>query len=198
MRRMLCTLAVLFIAISVARSDEPAPPPWAEVAQAPRLKVGSWWEMKRADGKVDRLELVKIEGDTLVIRNQDGLELPYSRNLNARKSLAPSTGAMTTWYPDWGRYFFPLWVGKSSSITVRAVSMTSQGTVSWTFTSKSDVEKVETVDTLAGRFSAYKIVNDTDGMPWITCWYAPAVGWPIKCMGARTPINSALVAYHLE
>lgn len=198
MRRMLCPLVMLLAVMSEARSTELTPPAGAVVAPAPSLKTGSWWELKGADGKIHRLELIKEEGDTLIIRDQDGLELPYSRNLNARKSLAPATGAMTNWYPDWGRYFFPLWVGKSSSITVRAVSMTGQGPVFWTFTSKSDVEKLETVDTPAGSFSAYKIVNDTDGVPWITCWYAPAVGWPIKCIGARTPINSVLVAYHLE
>jgi hypothetical protein len=198
MRSAFCAFAVFLMLTSVARSGEIAVPAGVEVVAAPDLKVGSWWELKTADGKIRRLELVRVDGDALIIRDQDGVELPYTRSLNAEKSVAPSTGAITNWSPDWGRYFFPLWVGKSSSVVVHAVSMTSQGAVSWTFTSKSDVEKVEEIATPAGKFSAYKIVNYSDDDPWITCWYAPAVRWPIKCVGARTPIDSTLVAYHLE
>jgi hypothetical protein len=78
------------------------------------------------------------------------------------------------------------------------MSHTDRGNYSGVYSSDSRVEKIEEVETPAGRFAAYKIINLNNNAPWATCWFAPAVGWTVKCEGVTAALNFALTSYHLE
>lgn len=166
--------------------------------QAPQLKVGSWWVIKTSfAGEVTR-KLIEVKEDRfIVLEGKDKSVTTKEWNMIESKHFLG--GIPLNFSPHSRTLSFPLWAGKEWGGTVRVgifVNLLNKE-FSVNYQTKAKAVAWETISVPAGEFEALKI-EETLGSIFLTCWYAAAVEYFVKCISTDPVYSFELMRYHLE
>lgn len=165
-------------------------PPSQPECPAPVFSPGDRYEFFKADGDTGIREYVRTDGDTVIIRDEKGIEWRNSKDLDVKRMI--QGGYTTTFDPDNGFYRFPLFVGKTYDTSVRIEVW--GGYYPGLAESRSKVVAYEKVTVPAGTFDACEVVNQWQSNGAVrkaTCWWAPAIHFVVRCdIGYPNPYPS--------
>ncbi|KPJ78714.1 MAG: hypothetical protein AMJ54_01930 [Deltaproteobacteria bacterium SG8_13] len=202
-------LALLFFCPSI-QAKKQEPPPGEPVETAPQMVLGEQWVVKNHRGlRTHKVIEVKPDGKFVVeVKNEQG-EILWHRNYDigyhilGTDFIAPRDKSRTG--APWERALnFPLFVGKKWQNEIEgegADNITRKFKNSW------EVEKIETIDTPAGKYRAWKIhrsftAPNLRGTREQYYWYAPDAKIVVKMVhdgNFRTkkgdPIHNDLIRY---
>ena len=169
------------------------PPPGALMAQAAYPTVGSSWVMRGTGSVRNPSEDYHFTAVSATYRGAPVYEIQYGNYIDV---LNPQTfnlianladGRETLAYsPDDGRFSWPLWVGKSWSVT--ATGESAQRITQLGYYRR--VTAYEDVTVPAGTFKAFRIETlpgmGVDSAYRLTLWYAPSVSYVVKSVSSTS------------
>lgn len=133
----ICAVVMTYAAVPAGR----APPPGANVAALPDVKVGDWWLPKNRPGKV---VVTAIRDGRATMTRCDGKEVAYTSELNTLEYASPS-GQTVSDEPFNPQLSSPLWPGKEWGGEVKSFIGTAQ-TSPYTRTAKAGPREKVTLD----------------------------------------------------
>lgn len=203
-RRVLAALLLLGITgcagqTGPAPASEAAVPTEPVVASAPRWRPGDRWVYSLTGGAesvvktVEVMETREINRVSFYLVRLGEVQYFYTRELQWAGSMQDGKVASRMTPPQpW--FTWPLKVG--ARWTHRGTFEERGGATQFndTFT----VVAVEAVEVPAGRFTAFRIVRETERRDSDQYWYAPAVGFYVKWIGRRgdAQFEEQLREYH--
>lgn len=182
-------LSALFVCPSI-QAKEQAPQPGEQVANAPQMVVGEQWVIKTHRGqRTFKVIDVKPDGGFILeVKNDEGLVLwnrHYDSNFKILGTDFVTRGEKSKPGAPWEKALnFPLFIGKTWQ---DEFSGEGASDVHKTYKNKWKVQKIETVETPAGTFSAFKIHRNfsATGMHKDRdqyFWYSPEMKIVIKLL----------------
>ena len=202
MIRALAGFALLAAVAILPACTNATPPPGAITAEAAYPAVGTSWVMhetnsstgKSGDYRYRAVSTTYRGAPAYGIRIGTRIDVLDPQSFNSMATTFNGTETVTA-SPDGGNYSWPLWVGKSWSVTVKLESASRIDDQGFYRT----VTTYEDVTVPAGTYKAFRIDSSpgqgVDRAFHLTIWYAPAVACIVKSVqtlsanavaGART------------
>lgn len=201
MRKVAIGLFLLAIFVSgcgAKRNFSAIPPRGAKVVNLPKWYVGDTWTIDR-DGKKSISTIIKSSKIGYIVqRKKDKKQFFYDRNL---RYLGRGSKGRLKYKAPFQVYHFPIWAGKAWKLTQGRVS--SSGAIR-NYASVFYVESVEMISVPAGKFLAYKIVEERTSLEsgsWAEYvrYYSPKVKRFIRRSGSRSSSSSyELISYKVK